>query len=708
MSNHDQYLADLIDQCMEDILLGTATIEECLERAPEHRDELEPLLRAGLEMTTVPVATPAPDPTRRAVFMAELRATPQEAPRFRLPLLPSFGSLGSFSALLRITAVAAPAAVIAVIAIALVWSGGGSTASAATLTIFVGQVEEQVDGNWQTIEDGATLQEGVTLRTTAASFAMLTFPDGSTATVDASTQLSLEQIAVNGGRQISLHQMSGRIWNDVVPIRQGDSYVIRTPHAVVEAHGTVFETVVNGDTAVVTAEGLVSLERGERTVEVVAGQTVRTNAEGIGALERSPLAGTIEIFGPVVAYLASPEGAATGVLLNGVTFRQIPGVITSDVEMQDGVLVQTLSVGDAQGGEYSLVLRRYGPGPAGVTVVTGASSLDIDVPESVAIARLPMEVGLATSDAVVLRALSNELESVGELPQVRVVETDRSRSASNLDGPRPTASPNASASVAVPRTPTAEATRAQQGTPASTGTARPPATTATTAIPTAPPVATAPVATVRPTRTPEAATPLATATSDAWVGRLQAALATGSDRRVELVLDELLEGDDATKAARLATLAAAMSDPATADRIREQVDDDELREINREAARLVPALADTLRSALDDSESSSSGDGRNPGRGNSGSDPPLSTDANGSPDDRDNDRRSVPDRLRDLLDDLRERRGNTTPATPVPAATAPASATEPAPAVSTPAPAATVVPTEAPTVPWIPPGLRGR
>ena len=35
----------------------------------------------------------------------------------------------------------------------------------------------------------------------------------------------------------------------------GDSYVIRTPHAVVEAHGTVFETIVNGETAVVTAEG---------------------------------------------------------------------------------------------------------------------------------------------------------------------------------------------------------------------------------------------------------------------------------------------------------------------------------------------------------------------------------------------------------------------------------------------------------------------
>jgi len=706
MSNHDQHLAELIDECVEAILLGAATIEECLERAPEHRAELEPLLRAALEMTTIPVMMPASNPARRAAFMAELRATPQDAPRFRMPSLPSF-SFGSFSPLLRLASVATPAAVIAIVAVALVWSGGGTTtASAATLTVFAGQVEAQVDGNWQAIEDGASIQEGVTLRTVEASFAMLTFPDGSTATVGASTQLALDHIAVNGGRQISLTQTSGRIWNDVVSIRQGDSYVIRTPHAVVAAQGTVFETVVNGDTAVLTAEGLVNLAHGESSVDVAAGQIVRANAEGISAPQASLAAGRIEISGPVAAYVTSSRGAATGVLLNGLVFRQIPGIITSDVGTRDGVPLQTIAVGNADLGEYALVLRRYGPGSASVAVVTPASSLAIDVAESVAVARLPIEVAIATDGSVALRTLSSELESVGEVPQVRVVETDRSRAASGLSVPSATAG----AEVVATRSATTVATQVLT-TPTTTETVAPVATrdpATATPSPTATATATrTPAATATATRTP-AATPLASATPDAWAGRLQAALATGSDRRVESVLEDLLRGDDATKAGRLATLAAAMSDPATAERIREQLDDDDRKEINREASRLVPALADSLRSALEEDDRGSRGSGPDPSRDNTGSDSPRNggdnddeSDDDDSRGDPDRDRRFVPSWLEDWLNDLRDRRSgsrNIMPSTATATATATAAATpmaEPTPTAVAPEPTP-----EATRVPW--------
>jgi len=689
MSNNDQYLAELIDSCIEDILLGVATIEECLDRAPEHRAELEPLLRAAMDMITIPVTTPAPDPARRAAFMAELRSTPQETPRFRLP------SFGSFTPLLRFTSVAAPAAVIAIVAIALVWSGGSSTASAATLTVFVGQVEEQVEGGWRPLADGATLEEGVTIRTSEASVAMLTFPDGSTATVEASTQLALEQIALNGGRQIGIRQESGRIWNDVVPIRQGDAYVINTPHAVVEAHGTVFETIVNGDTAVLTAEGLVSLARGERTVDVAAGQIVRANAEGISAPQRSPIAGEIRITGPVVGYLTSPQGAATGILLNGLAFRQIPGIITSDVGMEDGVLVQTIAVGNAERGAYSLVLRRYGPGTGAVTVMTPANSLTIDVPETVAIARLPLEVTVATNDDIAIRALSSELESVGEAPQVRVVETDRSRSAPNLNAPSATAS--ATADIVASRTATAEATRVVPGTPTSTTETGQPTATRETSTP-------SPTATASLTATPPLS--LASATPDEWVGRLQEALATGGDRRLESVLDDLLEGDDATTASRLATLAAAMSDPATAERIRDQISDRDRREINEETTRLVPALADSLRAALEGDRQSNNSSGR-PSQDNAGSDPPgrgnnddRESDDGDSSDERNGGRPVVPDWLEDWLNELRDRRSgsrNRSSATPTPTPTPTVSATAPV----TPSVVATGSPTE--SVPTAPP-----
>src|SRR5690606_28679553 len=112
-------------------------------------------------------------------------------------------------------------------------------------TVFTGTVEQQVGDGWRPIEDGAALGEGATLRTGSGSRALVTFADGSTATVDASTQLTLRRVDVPretpGARAIEIVQDSGRLWNDVVPVGGDDSYVIQTPHATVSAQGTVFE-----------------------------------------------------------------------------------------------------------------------------------------------------------------------------------------------------------------------------------------------------------------------------------------------------------------------------------------------------------------------------------------------------------------------------------------------------------------------------------
>ncbi|MCK9495361.1 MAG: FecR family protein [Dehalococcoidia bacterium] len=588
-----QDLASIVDSCVEDVLLDRVSVADCLNAYPEYRRELEPLLLAAVELSELPVPEVQPDPARRAAFMAEIRQTPQDAPRFSGFGLPSLSSLlGAFSIgtpVLRFASVAAPAAVIAVIALALVWGGGASTASAATLTVFSGKVEAQIDGGWQPLEDGASIDEGVVIRTGNASFAMVTFPDGSTATVDASTQLMFERITVNGDRQISLRQDTGRIWNDVVPITGGDSYVIHTPHAVVQAQGTVFETVVNGNTEVVTAEGLVRLDllqtsqsTVDRTVEVAAGQIVRASAEGFTTPEAAPNAGAIEVTGPVAAYLTSPEGAATGQLLSGVVFRQIPGITTSGARVGDGMTIQTIVVGDAQHGEYSLVLRRYAKGPAAVTVDTPGSSLQIEVPEAVTIARLPIEVGAATDGQVALRSLSSELESVGEAPTVRVVETDRTRRAEDLAPIR------------------------QEPTALAANTDTPPPTPAPTQSPTA--AATA----WRPEHTP---TVPPTASPDAWSDQLRAALASRSDSQLRSVLRDTVAGDDATKAVRITQLAAALVDPATAERVRQEIGDDLADQILEDAARLAPGVTGLLRNGLDDARSGDNG-GRGNDRGN--------------------------------------------------------------------------------------------
>src|SRR5690606_27427589 len=123
----------------------------------------------------------------------------------------------------------------ALLAVILVFSRGAEPASAATLTVFVGQVEQRIDGVWQPLTDGAEIREGLEIRTLEGGHALLTFPDGSTASLAQGTQVVLSRLSVHSDRRIEIEQATGRLWNDVVPISRGDIYQVRTPHATVQA-----------------------------------------------------------------------------------------------------------------------------------------------------------------------------------------------------------------------------------------------------------------------------------------------------------------------------------------------------------------------------------------------------------------------------------------------------------------------------------------
>lgn len=58
-----QSIAELLDRCLEEIEAGRATIEECLERNPGFREQLEPLLRIA---TGISAFTADPDPLQKA------------------------------------------------------------------------------------------------------------------------------------------------------------------------------------------------------------------------------------------------------------------------------------------------------------------------------------------------------------------------------------------------------------------------------------------------------------------------------------------------------------------------------------------------------------------------------------------------------------------------------------------------------------------
>ena len=76
-------LSSVIDRCLDDLVAGRVTVSECLDQYPEHRDALEPVLRAAAAMHEVPrVAERAPNPVRRAMLMELIRETPQESRRW--------------------------------------------------------------------------------------------------------------------------------------------------------------------------------------------------------------------------------------------------------------------------------------------------------------------------------------------------------------------------------------------------------------------------------------------------------------------------------------------------------------------------------------------------------------------------------------------------------------------------------------------------
>jgi hypothetical protein len=658
---------EILDLCVEEIVSGRASVQECLDRYPDHRLALEPALGDIAALVALPVPAPQPNPARREAFMASIRETPQVAPRrrFGLPSLPSIpwsAALPSFG-LGGLAMRVVPAAAVALLAIVVVLAQGGGTASAATLTVFTGQVEREVDGTWTPLDDGAQVTEGDSIRTMTSSHALLTFPDGSTAALDPDTQVALARLEINGRRQIELTQATGRLWNDVVTLAGSTSYVIVTPHATVEAHGTVFETVVNGDTAVSISDGLVRVVSAASSVEVLAGQIVRAAAGKIDTPEQIPFIGEITVRGPLAAALSSPDGAATGLLPSGVVFRQVPGVTTTVPVVGEQ---QRMFVGNVEPGVYALVLRRYEDGDGIVVIETPSGRLNIPVAANVQTARVLIAIDVL-DDGVFMRALDTQLEEVeaADAPAVRVVETDRTRDAVALNvtvavetaTPTQTATPEATESRGNGRDNPGDGRGRFTATPergTATATARP-----------------------SPTLTYEQELRLAVAE----------ALQTNDNSRLQVLLDDLLSGNDRQDATRLRVLATLMADPAVRIRVVALLQVGGAPRFSRDLRDALDELDDrTLRDSLrlglgevlptDDRGRDSGNRGRDSSTATPEATQPVGdNDRNGTEEADDERRGFIPGIVDGVRDRLRERDRTVPTATATPAATPTATST---------------------------------
>ena len=484
---------EILDACIDDIVAGRRTVEQCLEAWPQHRDSLAAVLDAASALHELPrVPERAPDPAQRAQFMSQIRTLPQEPmieavtsgrPRRRLGWIsvPARGvgrlfahTWGAAPTMSRAGAIAVPAAAAAVLAIVLVLGGSSSRAHAATLTVFDGAIERADGSGWSPLDDGDEIGEGDRLRTGADGRALATFADGSTVALDPHTELTVAELSVNGARRITLVQASGRLWHDVAPSPGGDGYTIETPDAIVTAQGTLFETLVReGETAVTTEEGSVEVIAGALRASVRAGETTVAQARRVLAevQQRQAQPDTqlqLSVDAPFTASFIDEYERATGALPDGLVYRQVPDATTTN----PGQGAQRIAVNQPQEGTYELVLRRFGDG-AGVIVVSIGDQVH-RIPVDAIQNAVRIRLRLASQDGrievtaeVIEQVAQDTLEDVIE----HLVVTDRAR-----ENARPVAEQRALLAAQPPATSTVQPTR-PAGTPLPSD--RPTATLAT-------------------------------------------------------------------------------------------------------------------------------------------------------------------------------------------------------------------------------------
>ena len=374
----------ILDACATDVLAGRRTIERCLADHPEHAEALAPVLAtlAPLRATVILTPAAAPDPERRAQLMASICATPQDRPtrmeRLRHLVTAGHGSrLRLSTRALRVAAAGVSAAAVVLVAVMLTLTAG-TPATAATLTIFGGTVE-QYAGSWVPLADGQGVHAGRELHVSPDGAALLTFGDGSTMSLSGGAIVTVEESSAANPRRIRVHQAAGELWHYVRPGGVEATYTVRTSDAEIVAVSTVFGTMIHdGETEVAAAEGTVRVTAAGDTLDLVAGQRALAATQQLRMLtnEATPLQArpiALNVDAPFVASVIAPSGAATGALPGGALFNQIAGAVTtSPVNGEQRIQFERLTTGT-----YDLLLRRIGAGDGVLTVALGDETREV-------------------------------------------------------------------------------------------------------------------------------------------------------------------------------------------------------------------------------------------------------------------------------------------------------------------------------------------
>ena len=241
-------------------------------------------------------------------------------------------------------------------------------AGATTLTIISGNVmvRQSAQTEFQSVKDGATLNAGDRVRTEDASYAVITFFEGSTVTLDPNTDMTIASLLRGRGNRptataIALHQATGVSWSMVMPFADPSSiYQIDTPAGLVLLRGSLLQVTVqpdSGRTDVASYEGLALVRvQGVETELPAYTEITITPGQPPGALRPAPSTTELLRFAvdtTVWARVIDPIGRTVGHIRPGLRVTQVPG---SRVSLPF-VHPMVLEVPVIESGRYTIVLE---------------------------------------------------------------------------------------------------------------------------------------------------------------------------------------------------------------------------------------------------------------------------------------------------------------------------------------------------------------
>jgi hypothetical protein len=286
---------DILEQCLQQVLSGQSTVDDCLKEHARHADVLRPLLWTALEIERLDppeAAAEAFEAGREAMLEALARrerdrAAAQAAPSgpfrrwtdFLRPEGPTGVRLGR---LVAIGALGVATVLVWVAAAGLLlrtWSSGLVPVTCVVAEVDgVVQVQTNQDAPWQPLVTGWVLEPGQRIRTGDPSSVTIKYLEGGTTSVGPNAELAIAQLGERRdgkGSVVVLQQLSGSTHNLVEsPSGSATLFRIETASASVVVGGTEFKVRVglDGSTSVIVLDGVVRVTGGEAMVTLSRGR----------------------------------------------------------------------------------------------------------------------------------------------------------------------------------------------------------------------------------------------------------------------------------------------------------------------------------------------------------------------------------------------------------------------------------------------------